>query len=208
MSDPSGNRGIDATKGEVGIESRDEPSGPSPSLDVSDDGRGVSRRRPRLPEFDYLGHQAYHVTVVTHRRMPILSENLAESVCTRIVQSAAATNFDPLAYCVMPDHCHLLLQGCADDSSLLKFMKLFKQTTSFIAQRDFGHHLWQQSFHDRVLRKDDDALHVARYIIENPVAAGLTSDSSTWPHTGGTIVAQSQRIEWDGPEGSSLLFEP
>ena len=43
--------------------------------------------------------------------------------------------------------------------------------------------LWQRGYHDHALRKDEDIKDVARYIVANPVRAGLVArvgDYSLW----------------------------
>lgn len=111
-------------------------------------------------------------------------------VRSEIMASAKVQRFDVLAYCVMPDHCHLLLQGQSDESQLLPLIKRLKQKTSYAARNLVAGALWQQSFHDRVLRRTEDLMVTARYVLENPVKAGLVDQATKWHK--------------DGPEGSSL----
>jgi hypothetical protein len=43
-------------------------------------------------------------------------------------------------------------------------------------------HIWQAGYCDRAMRKDDDLLNTARYIIANPVRAGLAPNVGEYPH--------------------------
>ena len=107
----------------------------------------------------------------------------------RVETAASTCSFDLLAYTIMPDHVHLLALGITDDADAISFMKRLKQTTSYdFIQRD-GRRLWQQSFFDHVLRRDEDALAIAKYIVENPVRAGYVERLEDWPYFGGTLVA-------------------
>jgi hypothetical protein len=47
-----------------------------------------------------------------------------------------------------------------------------------------GRGLWQAGYYDRILRHDEDSLTVVRYILENPVRAGLVSRFSDYPYSG------------------------
>ena len=52
--------------------------------------------------------------------------------------------------------------------------------------------LWQEGYYDRVLRQEEDVRHVARYIIENPVRAGLVVHPSVYPYLGSDRWTVSQ----------------
>lgn len=41
--------------------------------------------------------------------------------------------------------------------------------------------LWQPGFHDRVLRAEDDLVAVARYVVANPIRAGLSRSFGGYP---------------------------
>jgi REP element-mobilizing transposase RayT len=87
----------------------------------------------------------------------------------------------------MPDHLHLLLQG-SDRTDLSRLMKRFKQKSSFDFKRQTGEALWQKSYHDHVLRREEDLNDVARYVAANPVRHGLVADWTQYPYTGGDLL--------------------
>jgi len=86
----------------------------------------------------------------------------------------------------MPDHLHLLLVG-EEKSSLDSFMKTFKQETSFAFKRAHGNSLWQRSYYDHVLRKEETLEVVALYILNNPVRAGLVDDYRNYAFSGSLV---------------------
>ena len=90
-----------------------------------------------------------------------------------------------LAYCFMPDHLHMMVQGQNDLSDLIKFVRRFKQMIGYHYKRTTGESLWQQSFFDRVLRGDDDLRIVAEYVFTNPVKAGLVEEPGEYGLSGG-----------------------
>jgi putative transposase len=73
----------------------------------------------------------------------------------------------------MPDHLHIVAEGSADDSNCLTFARVFKQRTAFTWKQLNHAQLWQKGFHDHVLRNDEDTRSIVRYVLENPVRAGL-----------------------------------
>ena len=129
---------------------------------------------PRLPSFVYCGLCRYSVTIcVVGRQRIFITEPAVELVRTQLQITAAENGFEAIAYCFMPDHLHLLPEGTHDGADFREFMRLFKQRSSFHWKQQHGYELWQRSYIERVLRDDEDAFTVARYILDNPVRAGL-----------------------------------
>ena len=78
------------------------------------------------------------------------------------------------------DHLHLLAVGQRPESNLKEFAHHFKTVSGFRYKRLTGRHLWQISYHDRVLRREEDLEAVADYIWCNPVRAGLAPDAASY----------------------------
>ncbi len=145
-----------------------------------------SRRRPRLDGFDYRGQFAYHVTLSTREENVFVSASgLFAAADEQLIRAASLLRFELLAYCFMPDHVHMMVQGQNDASDLIKFVRRFKQMTGYRHKRTTGESLWQQSFFDRVLRGDDDLRIVAEYVFAIPVKAGLVEEPGEYRLSGG-----------------------
>jgi putative transposase len=70
-----------------------------------------------LRTFDYVGLYAYFLTFCRDRRRRIFSDASAvELVREQILRAAAYERFAVVAYCFMPDHAHLLVEGQCDSS--------------------------------------------------------------------------------------------
>ncbi len=64
----------------------------------------------RLPEFDYKSHVPYHIIVCTrNRQQPFEDQTLAEMVCEQVVGTCDRVNACLGAFCLMPDHLHMLI---------------------------------------------------------------------------------------------------
>jgi putative transposase len=146
-------------------------------------------RLPRLKGFDYRGRHAYFLTFCTgERRAALRDPSVASMVVEQILRAARRFEFDVLAYCLMPDHAHLLVYGRSERSDLHRFVKRAKQSSGQIYAHAAKEPLWQDSYYDHVVRPEEDLAGIARYIIENPVRAGLVISpldyrfvgSSTW----------------------------
>jgi REP element-mobilizing transposase RayT len=168
------------------------PDAPTTSTDAALTWHGRQFKPRRLAGFDYIGRHAYHLVAVASDRRPALVGEVADSVIDDLRSAGDATRFDLLAFVVMPDHVHLLVMGVADDANAVTFMQRFKQLTGFRFKKSHGFALWQHSFFDRVLRRDEDLLAVARYILGNPVRAGLVDSVDEWRYRGGTLFAGAE----------------
>lgn len=96
----------------------------------------------------------------------------------------------------MPDHLHIVAEAQHDGSDLLAFVCLFKQTTAFAWKRQHGQPLWQESFHDHVLRDSEDTRQVVRYVLENPVRARLVGAPEEYEFSGSLIYERAELIQW------------
>jgi putative transposase len=139
----------------------------------------------RLCDFSYKGCYRYFTTLRCYRGITHFSDSILISAALRILrQTAKQRNFYIWAYCFMPDHLHLLIEGKTEDADMRKFISVFKQKTAFWFHRRYNTKLWQPSYYDRVLRKDEATSAVARYIFENPVRKGIVTDYLQYPYSG------------------------
>jgi putative transposase len=150
----------------------------------------VRKKRPRLREFDYRGRYAYHVIIVTQNRLAIFTAP-SDTLVTSLQDTAALYGFRLLAYCFMPDHLHMLVQGQEDSSNLVRFVQRYKQLTAHEYKQRSASKLWQDSYFDRILRSNESLVTVAEYIFYNPVSAGLVEGADLYALSGGEYFSAS-----------------
>jgi len=82
----------------------------------------------------------------------------------------------------MPDHFHGLIQ-LGDTETLSNVVKKAKGRSALLInrQRLQTGNLWMEGFHDHAIRKEDDLHSVARYMVLNPVRAGLVKRCGDYP---------------------------
>ncbi|MCP4636716.1 MAG: transposase [Methyloversatilis sp.] len=120
----------------------------------------------------------YMVTTTTIRRAPIFRDLTAARCVVRTLAAAVERGeLDLLAYVLMPDHLHCLLTLTGS----LSLHALMQQVKSVSAHR-CGRQLWQAGYHDHALRDEDSLINFARYIVANPVRAGLADRVGDYPH--------------------------
>jgi putative transposase len=145
------------------------------------------KNAPRLPGYDYCGPNIYFVTCTTHLRKPIfLNKRTVDTVIPVINDVSERMGFDILVFCFMPDHLHLLLGG-QQNSDLRGHVKAFKQASAYSFKREFNETLWQRSYYEHVLRREETVEDIARYILNNPVRAGLVEDFRQYPYSGSSL---------------------
>lgn len=141
---------------------------------------------PYCATFNYVGKHAYLLTLVTFQRNTIfIEEDVVSFVRKQILRACAEKQFEILAYCFMPDHLHLIVEGMSQESDLKVFAKLAKQYSGYYYRRAHPKHtLWQHGGNDHIIRDEVDLLERLRYVINNPVAAGLVDDPEDYPFWG------------------------
>lgn len=89
-----------------------------------------------------------------------------------------------LAYCLMPNHFHLVLQAeeAADLSRAMQWVMTSHVRRYHRKHRSSGH-VWQGRFKSFLVQDDLHLLTVARYVEGNPVRAGLSLTASAWPYS-------------------------
>jgi len=116
--------------------------------------------------------------------MPIFTAAAVVDTCLESLDAACRRfGFKGLAFCFMPDHLHLMVAG-QEASSLKDFARYFKQLSGYRFRREHGVSLWQISYYDHVLRRDEDIREVAAYIWDNPVRAGLVKSRFEYAFSG------------------------
>ena len=122
--------------------------------------------------------EIYHITTTTLNRENIFQDfYTARAVINSLRQSELLDHTNTLAFVVMPDHLHWLMQlgGSVNLSSVVSGVK---SSTAHA----LGHPIWQSGFYDHALRKEENIQAVARYIVANPLRAGLVKYLGNYPH--------------------------
>jgi REP element-mobilizing transposase RayT len=95
----------------------------------------------------------------------------------------------------MPDHVHFLAEGKAENSDCLRFIARGKQYSGYHYKAKFGHRLWQRYGYEHTLRSEEATISVARYILENPVRAGLVARIDEYAFSGSSVYSLEQILE-------------
>jgi len=127
----------------------------------------------------------YHITFCTHKKKPWF-DNL---YCGRIVVQQIKRLHEQgvinsIAWVIMPDHVHCLFQ-LKDISELSAAIKKLKASSALEINKHMSHKgaVWQRGYYDHTVRKEENIQQISRYIVANPLRAGLVEnigDYSLW----------------------------
>ena len=122
--------------------------------------------------------QIYLLTLVTSNRSAVFGNFPAARQAVRAMHDhSVISGAETLAFVVMPDHVHWLMR-LLGTVSLGELVRRFKAKVTLA----LGKSVWQRGFHDHALRRDEDLVTVARYVVANPVRAGLVRHIGDYPH--------------------------
>jgi REP element-mobilizing transposase RayT len=136
--------------------------------------RGHALRKGRVS----ITNQIYAITVVTRNRKHYFADFNSSRTLINVLRSDERTgDANALCFVVMPDHFHWLMQ-LQERKNLSATVQSVKSKTT----KALGFPVWQKVFHDRAIRHEDDLVDIARYIVANPIRAGLVNSIKEYPH--------------------------
>ncbi|HRA48741.1 MAG TPA: transposase, partial [Thermomicrobiales bacterium] len=150
-------------------------------------------KKIRLPLESYnVPGLTWLVTIATIDRAKAFHDpNLADMVANQLVSYSAAYELSLHAWCVMPDHLHLVVQ--IGDKGLVPMINAFKsRTTTLSWSMGRNGKLWQASFHDHGLREVEDGGAAVTYLYRNPERAGLADSDGYYRWRGGLAFDSDQ----------------
>lgn len=137
-------------------------------------------KKQQFARFDALLDQA------THGPSWLSTPDAAELVMKEIA-ALAELRVVILAYCLLPNHVHLVVQ-LPDEAtfSAARMMQRLKGRTARAANKLLhqpGHPFWQHECYDHVVRDCKEEERITAYILNNPGKAGLADDCTQWPYS-------------------------
>lgn len=138
-------------------------------------------RRPRV----FAPGLLYHVIVRGNQRQKTFWDKRDyQAYLERLTRYRKKFGVTCYAYCLMPNHVHLLIEGSKEPLS--KFMQGLQQayTQYFNRRHNKVGHLFQGRYHAIVCEKDEYLLALVRYIHLNPVRAKLAQKPEQCLYTG------------------------
>ena len=131
-----------------------------------------------------LHHQVYCITTVIRDRLPLFTDFTTARLLVRELRRLhEAGDVVSLAWVIMPEHLHWLIQT-SNSWLLSRVVKTLKARSALTINRHLQQcgSLWQRAYYDHAAREDEDICQLARYIVANPLRAGLVRDIGDYLH--------------------------
>ena len=142
----------------------------------------------------------YFITTATHKREAIFTDEQTCKILLVALEFFKLTlNYKIFAYCLMPDHIHLILQtmGRYNFSYVMRMIK-GNFSRKFNAMHLQQGAVWQEGFYDTGLRNINILLQKIEYIHDNPVRAGIVISPDRYPFSSYTFY--HGEAYWGVPE--------
>ena len=139
----------------------------------------------------FLDGYSYYLTIVTHRRMPLLIENieaLRESFC----ESKKYYRYSIDAIVILPDHLHMIITP-KDVHEYPKIIRAIKYNFSMMVRTNAEQSLardkkgmtsvWQKRYYEHTIKDEKDYLRCLEYMQNNPVKHALVKNGEEWKYS-------------------------
>jgi putative transposase len=139
---------------------------------------GHALRKGRVSELERI----YLVTTVVKNRRSVFSDWRLGRILVNVMEQAERQGrIESLAWVIMPDHLHWLFR--LTEGALEELIRDVKSQSGRRINRaaSLVSPLWQPGYHDRAVRHDEDLQAMARYIVANPLRAGLVRRVGDYP---------------------------
>lgn len=154
------------------------------------------RKHPRLKQYDYSSEGAYFITVCVNDRREMLGKitvgrddpgtpylELSEyGVIAQKYIDSIQSHYKEVSvdkYVIMPNHMHLIIiinkgglfstaDGAPGSSRPTALIPKIIASLKKLTNTEFGFDMWQTSYYDRIIRKEEEYLKIWQYIDDNP----------------------------------------
>jgi putative transposase len=136
------------------------------------------RKNPRLKGFDYSLPFAYFITICAKDKEKIFcNESLNNEIIDCLKQEREKTGIKVFAYCLMPDHLHILFSPLGSTMNVSRFIGGFKSKTTRMGWKyKIGDKIWQGRFYDHIVRGSESLKKICEYMLLNPVRKNLVEN--------------------------------
>ncbi len=163
---------------------------PASSGILPDDSPNARYTKRRLPHYER-PHGIYHVAFSTRQRRLLSPE--ARTVTLNAIIHFDGKRYDLFAACVMPDHVHILFRpfpkadGTQGNPVFWLLPELMHSVKSFTGreinklENAKGTQVWENEYHDRLMRSDADVEEKFLYICRNPWTENVVGPHEQYP---------------------------
>lgn len=128
---------------------------------------------------------SYFVTTIAQERHPIFSDDkMCKILLITIEYFKLILDYKIYAYCIMPDHLHIILHPCGK-YELSYIMQMIKGSFArkFNKMNNLSGQVWQKRFYDEGIRDIRMLMQKMEYIHNNPIRKNLIISPGDYPYS-------------------------
>jgi REP element-mobilizing transposase RayT len=166
-------------------------------LDRDHDMKAISSRsRNRIYEIEQKHFNHYDEWLGRCTTGPLwLSEKKIADIVSKKILEEHDLRYKLFAYCIMPNHIHMLIEHTLNNMAyhrgksakypVTETLRLLKGSTSRECNLALGRNgqFWHQESYDHIVRDKAELARIVKYILNNPVQAGLVKEWGDWKFT-------------------------
>ena len=124
----------------------------------------------------------YLITSSSWQQAKVFSQwPYAHAAIQAFTQNKVLKDTQLLCWVLMPDHVHWLIQ-LGQEQELSKLVGTMKSASSrAVHKAGYKQPIWRSGYYDRAIRREEDIAAAARYIVANPLRAGLVDRVGDYP---------------------------
>jgi len=138
----------------------------------------------------FLDGHSYYITMVTHKRQPLLVDNielLREGFC----ESKKYYTYVIDAIVIMPDHIHMIItpKHAMDYPKIIKAIKYnFSRHFNREEEQSYSRYkrrlkpIWQKRYYEHTIRNEKDYVRCLEYMRDNPLKHGYITNGEVWEY--------------------------
>jgi len=139
----------------------------------------------------FMEEHSYYLTIVTHRRNPILIDNI-DLLRESFRESKRYYQYHIDAIVVLPDHIHMIItpKVTTDYPKIVKAIKYnfstrldIDEVQSYSRRKRKFKPIWQKRYYEHTIRDKNDYLRCLEYMQNNPTKHNLVNDSKEWKYS-------------------------
>jgi len=114
-----------------------------------------------------------------------LSNPKIADICKESIMFFNKKDIKVICYCIMPNHVHLVFELINKNKSITDLMKSIKRYSARKANEilETKGRFWQVESFDRLVRNENELYNIIKYVLLNPVKAGLVENYTDWQYT-------------------------
>lgn len=163
--------------------------------------RGVEKRKIFMNEKDYvvfLGILKFYLSPLYQLQHPLKDANLPFNFR---VKKTFSDEVELLAFCLMPNHFHLLIHQ-KNKNSIVEFMRAISTTYVMYFNKKYDRvgSLFQGQYKAALVLMDTYLLHLSKYIHNNPHGISAGSDPVNYPYSSYMYYLKQKKAYWIKPD--------